>query len=384
MLAFDDSEKSPAIIKVVGIGGAGMNAVERIVELELRGVELIAMNTDEQALNRSSANIKLSLGNKSSRGLGAGADPDVGRQSTEEVSDEIKKLLADSDIVFIAAGMGGGTGTGASPVVASIARDIGAVTVGVVTIPFKSEGIQKREIARDGQNKLREKVDTLITIPNDSIFKVVDRKTSFKMAFKAIDDVLAKSVIGISDIINSTGDVNVDFADVRTVMSRNGDAVIGVGEGSGEDRVSEALKQAINHPLLEGRSIDGATAVLINVVAGSGLSMHEYNEVLEALRTQVAEKAQIINGFREEHSFEDQLSITVIATGFERKRATDKLKHDNMAKSDGMPPLRKIDGGHGIKKQYEQTEGFNQQGLSFPDIKVSEKNFNIPAFLRKK
>ena len=235
MLAFDDSEKSSAIIKVVGIGGAGMNAVERITELNLEGVELIAMNTDEQVLNRSSANVKVSLGNKSSRGLGAGADPNIGRLSAEEVSGKIQEVLAGSDMVFITAGMGGGTGTGASPVVASIAKEIGAVTVGVVTMPFKSEGIKKREVAREGQGELREQIDTLITIPNDSIFKVVDRKTSFKMACKAIDDVLAKSVIGISDIIHSAGDVNVDFADVRTVMSHNGDAVIGVGEGRGED-----------------------------------------------------------------------------------------------------------------------------------------------------
>ena len=369
MLAFDDTEKSPAIIKVVGIGGAGMNAVERIVELDLRGVELIAMNTDEQTLKRSSANIKLSLGNKSSRGLGAGADPDVGRQSAEEVSGEIKEILASSDIVFIAAGMGGGTGTGAAPVVTSIAKEIGAVTVGIVTIPFESEGVHKHAIAREGQSKLREKIDTLITIFNDSIFKVVDRDTSFKMAFKAIDDILAKSVIGISDIINSAGDVNVDFADVRTVMNHNGDAVIGVGEGRGENRVSEALQQAISHPLLEGRRIDGATAILINIVASSSLGIHEYNDILEALRTQVSEKAQIINGFREDHNFEDRLSITVIATGFEKKHLSEKPAYGNMPKADGMPPLRKIEGGHGIKKPYKKDQGLDQQGLNFPDIK---------------
>ena len=343
MLAFDDSEKSPAVIKVVGVGGAGMNAVERIAELNLRGVELIAMNTDEQVLNRSSANTKVSLGNKSSRGLGAGADPEVGRQSAEEVRDKIGDVLVGSDMVFITAGMGGGTGTGASPIISSVAKEIGAVTVGVITLPFKSEGVQKKEIAREGQANLREQVDTLITIPNDSIFKVVDRKTSFKMACKAIDDVLAKSVIGISDIINSAGDVNVDFADVKTVMSHSGDAVIGVGEGRGEDRVSEALQQAISHPLLEGRRIDGATAVLINIVAGNDLSVFEYNDILEALRKQVSEKAQIISGFREDHNYENELSVTVVATGF-LKKESEKPPVPNT--QEDKPYLRKIEGGH--------------------------------------
>ena len=382
MLAFDDSEKSPAVVKVVGVGGAGMNALERISELNLQGVELIAMNTDEQILNRSSANIKISLGNKSSRGLGAGADPKVGHDSAEEASDRIQEVLDGSDMVFITAGMGGGTGTGASPVVASIAKQIGAVTVGVVTMPFKSEGIYKKEVAREGQALLRDRVHTLITIPNDSIFKVVDRKTSLKMAFKTIDDVLAKSVIGISDIINSAGDVNVDFADVRTVMSRNGDAVIGVGEGRGEDRVSEALKQAISHPLLEGRRIDGATAVLLNVVAGSDLSASEYDEILETLSKQVSERAQIINGFREDHNYEDQLSITVIATGFERTNFPERTT--DMKPVDGTPQLRKIEGGYGTKTLGDNRGDSSQQDLEFPEIQVSEKNFNIPAFLRKK
>ena len=381
MLAFDDSEKSPAVIKVVGVGGAGMNAVERIAELNLRGVELIAMNTDEQVLNRSSANTKVSLGNKSSRGLGAGADPEVGRQSAEEVRDKIGDVLVGSDMVFITAGMGGGTGTGASPIISSVAKEIGAVTVGVITLPFKSEGVQKKEIAREGQANLREQVDTLITIPNDSIFKVVDRKTSFKMACKAIDDVLAKSVIGISDIINSAGDVNVDFADVKTVMSHSGDAVIGVGEGRGEDRVSEALQQAISHPLLEGRRIDGATAVLINIVAGNDLSVFEYNDILEALRKQVSEKAQIISGFREDHNYENELSVTVVATGF-LKKESEKPPVPNT--QEDKPYLRKIEGGHPMKDPLGQNPNTDQQGLNFPDIQVSEKNFNIPAFLRKK
>ncbi len=384
MLAFDNSEKSPAVIKVVGIGGAGMNAVERIVELNLRGVELIAMNTDEQVLNCSSSNVKVSLGNKSSRGLGAGADPDVGRKAAEEVRDKINEVLTGSDMVFITAGMGGGTGTGASPVVAQIAKEIGAVTVGVVTMPFKSEGVCKIEAAIEGQMELRNKIDTLITIPNDSIFKVVDRRTSFKMAFKAIDDVLAKSVIGISDIINSAGDVNVDFADVKTVMSRNGDAVIGVGEGRGDDRVAQALQQAISHPLLEGRKVDGATAVLINIVAGSDLSVFEYNEILETLRTQVSDRAQIINGFREDHNYEDQLSITVIATGFEKK-ILPKKDLPKVSNSNDNPNSHEIKAIHEqFSQPYNEDQNIDQQNLNFPDIKISEKNFNIPAFLRKK
>jgi len=394
MLAFEDEVKSPAIIKVVGVGGAGMNAVERMVSLNLKGVELICMNTDEQVLNKSSAHIKVHLGSKITRGMGAGAKPEVGAQAALEDRDKIFNVLKGADMVFITAGMGGGTGTGASPVVAEVAREIKALTVGVVSLPFKAEGNNKMNIARKGQSALREKVDTLITIPNDAIFKVIERSTPINIAFKAIDDILAKSVIGISDIINSTGHVNVDFADVRTVMSQNGDAVIGVGEGSGENRVTDALQQAIHHPLLEGRSIDGAKAVLINIVGGSDLSLYDYNEIQETIHDIVASDAQIIVGFTEEYNREDHLSITVIATGFNVAQ--------NMKKNDPQP--QKINESHYNKnadidtmsnqKYYEEKktgtensyyrEKTSQQSLNFPSLETDLEKLNIPAFLRNK
>ena len=331
MLAFDESEKSPAIIKVVGVGGAGMNAIERMASLNLRNVELIALNTDEQVLRASSAHSKIHIGTKVTRGMGAGAKPEIGEKAALEDRDQILSVLKGADMVFITAGMGGGTGTGASPIVAEIAREIGALTVGVISMPFKHEGAFKQDIAKKGQQKLKEKIDTLITIPNDAVFKVIDRKTTIDVAFKTIDDILAKSVIGISDIINSTGDVNVDFADVRTIMSENGDAVIGVGEGYGENKVSEALQQAIHHPLLEGKKIDGSHAVLVNVVGGSNLSMYEYNDILEQLNSMVAKNAQMIIGFREDPSIDDMVAVTVIATGFKNPAIEDVRKNINVS-----------------------------------------------------
>lgn len=407
MLAFEDNDKSPATIKVVGVGGAGMNAVERMVTKNLRGVELICMNTDEQVLNRSSAHVKVHLGGKITRGMGAGADPEIGCQAALEDRDKILNVLKGADMVFITAGMGGGTGTGASPVVAEVAAELKALTVGVVSLPFKAEGRSKMDTARNGQNKLREKVDTLITIPNDAIFKVIDKSTPINVAFKAIDDVLARSVIGISDIINSTGHVNVDFADVRTVMSQNGDAVIGVGEGSGETRVADALQSAIHHPLLEGRSIDGARAVLINVVGGADLSLYEFNEIQETIHQVVSKEAQIIVGFTEDDSKGDKISVTVIATGF---RHTNRIKNgpilqENAQKNPNsgyyhnrIEPEKREQSEH-YERPYERSkktgtdDGYVahdsgeshavQQGLNFPNLETDLEDLNIPAFLRK-
>ncbi len=410
MLAFEDNDKSPATIKVVGVGGAGMNAVERMVNKNLRGVELICMNTDEQVLNRSSADVKVHLGSKITRGMGAGADPEIGCQAALEDRDKIVNVLKGADMVFITAGMGGGTGTGASPVVAEVAAELKALTVGVVSLPFKAEGRAKMDTARNGQNKLREKVDTLITIPNDAIFKVIDKSTPINLAFKAIDDVLARSVIGISDIINSTGHVNVDFADVRTVMSQNGDAVIGVGEGAGENRVTEALQTAIHHPLLEGRSIDGARAVLINVVGGSDLSLYEFNEIQETIHQVVSKEAQIIVGFTEDDSREDQIAITVIATGFRHnhkikspvsqetaQKISPNAYYQNRTNQESDSDYRETPRTPGEHREYplhnalhdslhdanDQTRPV-QQGLNFPNLETDLEDLNIPAFLRKK
>ncbi len=388
MLTFADEEKSPAIIKVVGVGGAGMNAIERMSNLRLQGVELIAMNTDEQVLKRSSAHVKVHLGTKLTRGMGAGARPEIGAQAALEDRDKIMNVLKGADMVFITAGMGGGTGTGAAPIVAEVARELKALTVGVVTLPFKSEGQKKMETARTGQNNMREKVDTLITIPNDAIFKVIDKNTPVNYAFKAIDDILARAVMGISDIINSTGFVNVDFADVKTVMSQNGDAVIGLGEGSGENRVADALQNAIHHPLLDGRSIDGASAVLLNVVGSSDLTMYEYNEIQEKIHDMVNEEATIIVGFTEDHSREERIAITVIATGFKKPTARKPLvrpeEENNIPNTEIKPaqhitPLRRT----GTDSSMPYTQQPTQQGLNFPKVDTNIEALDIPTFMRR-
>lgn len=382
MLAFEENNQSPAIIKVVGVGGAGMNAIERMVALELTGVELISMNTDEQVLRKSSAQIKVHLGSKLTRGMGAGARPEIGEQAAIEDRDKIITALKGADMVFVTAGMGGGTGTGAAPVVAEVAKEMGALTVGVIALPFKAEGKYKMDLARKGQKKLREKVDTLISIPNDAIFKIVDRNTSIDLAFKAIDDVLARSVIGISNIIHDTGHVNVDFADVRTVMSENGDAVIGVGEGSGDSRISDALQNAIHNPLLEGKSIDGAGAVLINVVGGDDLTAYEYNEVQEKIHELVSEEAQIIVGLTKNIHLDERISITVIATGFHRVAKTKKVEEQQPlepAVGNELPqPIAKTV----IPPKAEEPQlNFN----SFPHLDMeNERDLNVPAFERRR
>jgi len=383
MLAFEEKKKSPAMIKVVGVGGGGMNAIERMVSMNLEGVELIAMNTDEQVLERSHAPTKVALGAKLTRGMGAGGIPDVGAQAAMEDREKIMNVLKGADMVFITAGMGGGTGTGAAPIVAEVARELKALTVGVVTLPFIVEGDKRMSYAKQGQNNLRDRVDTLITIPNEAIFKVIDKKTSVAAAYKLIDDMLYRAVRGISNIINSTGFVNVDFADVRTVMGQNGDAVIGLGEGTGESRVAEALQSAIHHPLLNGKTIDGAQAVLINVVGGSDFALYEYHEIQKQIHEQVSKDAVIIVGFTEDETKDNHVSITVIATGYRRKEGALTTPDARTApqaqpqfKPQILPRTGTEDGG------YRSTA---QQGLDFPrvDTSVQAAAYDIPTFLRK-
>ncbi len=390
MLAFEESDKSPAIIKVVGVGGGGMNAIERMIAQNLQGVEIIAMNTDKQVLDRSSAPVKVHLGEKITGGKGAGARPDVGAQAATEDRDRIQSALKGADMVFITAGMGGGTGTGASPIVADVAKELGALTVGVVTLPFSAEGAYKMEMAKKGQANLKEKVDTLITIPNDSVLKVIERNTSFSVAYKYIDDILAKSVMGISDIINKPGFINVDFADLTTVMRQNGDAIIGLGDGEGDNRIADALKNAISHPLLEGRSIEGAKAVLINVAGGSDLAMVEYHEVQKVIHELVAKDAVIIAGLTEDLSMQDKISVTVIATGFsnrplgkERSIEKDmaipengKFLEKDLREADSMERLSTMNRRIPFPGQQNPV----QQNIMFPN--VDTQNYNVPAYLR--
>ncbi|HPO46466.1 MAG TPA: cell division protein FtsZ, partial [Spirochaetota bacterium] len=320
MFRLEEEKPLVTIIKVVGVGGAGCNAVNRMIATGMEGVEFIVCNTDAQQLRESLAPVKIQIGNKLTRGLGAGADPDIGREAANEDRDKIQKALKGADMVFVTAGMGGGTGTGAAPIVAEVAKEQHALVLGVVTKPFRVEGRKRAERAEEGIRNLKEKVDTLITIPNDLLLKIIDRRTPIDDAFKLADDILRQGVQGISDLIMITGLVNVDFADVRTVMRETGDALMGVGLGSGENKALEATQMAINSPLLEESSIEGARAVLINIAGGNDLSLHEVNEVTDLITSQVDPEANIIFGTTIDPILNDRVRVTVIATGFDRKK----------------------------------------------------------------
>ncbi|MBA3300826.1 MAG: cell division protein FtsZ [Thermoleophilaceae bacterium] len=307
-----------AVIKVVGVGGGGTNAVNRMVDAGLKGVEFIAVNTDAQALQMCDADIKLQIGGQLTRGLGAGANPEVGHSAANESRDDIKEALKGADMVFVTAGEGGGTGTGAAPVIAEIAKqEIGALTVGVVTRPFDFEGSNRTRQASDGVDRLRENVDTQIVIPNEKLLAVVERRTSILDAFKLADDVLRQGVQGITDLITIPGLINLDFADVRTVMFEAGAALMGIGSASGESRAAEAAKNAISSPLLE-QSVEGATGILLNITGGSDLGLFEVNEAAEIIQAAADANANIIFGSVIDESLGDEVRVTVIATGFDR------------------------------------------------------------------
>jgi len=317
-----DSENF-ALIRVIGIGGGGSNAVNRMIRAELMGVEFISVNTDAQALLQSDAPHKIRIGDKITRGLGAGGDPGIGQRAAEEDAEKIYEALKDSDMVFITAGMGGGTGSGAAPVIAEIARDLGALTIGVVTKPFGFEGARRRLNAEKGTDALRDKVDTLITIPNDRLRDVVSKETSILEAFRVVDDVLRQGVQGISDLITVPGLINLDFADVRTVMKDAGSALMGIGRASGEGRAATAAREAISSPLLEV-NISGAQGVLFNVTGGSSLSLFEVDEAAEIVRATADPEANIIFGTVIDERMGDEIAITVIATGFDNTRRRDQ------------------------------------------------------------
>ena len=314
-------ELGSARIKVIGVGGGGTNAVNRMIEGELTGVEFVAMNTDAQALMKSSAQRKLQLGENSTRGLGAGGDPGKGRSAAEESKSEIKKLLDGSDMVFITAGMGGGTGTGAAPIIAEIAAEIGALTVAVVTKPFGFEGPRRQKLAEEGIKQLKDKVDTIIIVPNDRLLTVGDRRMTLREAFIKVDDVLRRGVQGISDIIAIPGVINVDFADVRAIMQDAGPALMGIGEATGDHRAVEASQEATSSPLLE-TSINGATRVLVNVTSGSDLTLAEFTEASEQIHALCdQEDANIIFGWVTDPTLEGQVRVTVLATGFANRES---------------------------------------------------------------
>lgn len=305
-----------ANIKVTGVGGSGGNAIARMIAARVRGVEFIAINTDAQALMNNPAPVKVQIGKDTTRGLGAGADVEVGRKSAEENKDEIYEVLKGADMVFVTYGAGGGTGTGAAPLVAQIARELGALTVGVVTKPFNFEGLRRKKMADVGIEDLRDKVDTLITIPNDRLLQVIDKKTSLPDAFGIVDDILRQGVQGISDLIVIPGIINVDFADVRTIMQDAGSALMGIGRATGENRAIEAARQAIDSPLLE-LSIDGAMGILYNITGGPDMTMYEVEEASKAITEAAHPDANIIFGAMVDDAMSGEIKITVISTGFE-------------------------------------------------------------------
>src|ERR1700730_12008549 len=305
-----------ARIVVLGVGGGGSNAVNRMIQSGVRGIEFVAINTDTQALSRSEAGIRIHIGEKLTRGLGAGGNPSVGEKAAEESAEQIGELVRDADMVFIAAGMGGGTGPGAPPIIAKICKEQGALTVGVVTKPFTFEGRQRAKNAESGIAQLRERVDTLITIPNDRLLEVIDRKTTLEQAFMEVDDVLRQGIQGISELITEPGLINLDFADVKSIMSDSGGALMAIGRGTGETRAQDAARMAISSPLLD-ISMEGARGVLLNITGGTDLALSEINEAADGVAQAADPEANIIFGAVIDPSLENEVKITVIATGFD-------------------------------------------------------------------
>lgn len=355
-----------AQIKVVGIGGGGSNAVNRMIAAGIRGVDFVAVNTDAQALLMSEAPNRIRIGDKLTRGLGAGGDPEVGHKAAEESAEEIYDTISGADMVFITAGMGGGTGTGAAPVIAHVARETGALTIGVVTRPFSFEGTRRMDNAREGIEQLQESVDTLIVIPNDRLLQIVDKRASINEAFKTADDVLRQGIQGISELITVPGLINLDFADVRTIMAEGGAALMAVGIGTGENRAVDAAEQAISSPLLD-ITIDGANGVLFNVTGGEDLSLFEVNEAAEIIRNTTDPNANIIFGAVVDPELEDELRITLVATGF----AAD-------AKSQGQPRLKRAVG------QGSRSPNLHEKVKEFPVRRFDRDDLDVPAFLRRR
>ena len=327
------------VIRVVGVGGAGVNAVNRMVEAEVAGVEFMAINTDQQSLQQSTADITLHIGAELTRGLGAGADANVGRQAAMDDYDRVKALLKGSDMIFITAGAGGGTGTGAAPVVARIAREIGALTVAIVTKPFGFEGTRRAEQAKHGVGALAEEVDTLIVVPNERLLSVLDKQTSMVDAIRVADDVLRQGVQGISDLVTLPGLINLDFADVRTIMSEAGDALLGIGMGVGEHRATEAAMQAVQSPLLE-TSMEGARSILLSITGGVNLSLWEVNEAAKAVSEAAHPDANIIFGAMVDEKLDDQVWVTVVATGY-REEGRSGVRRGRLEEPAGEPRVRR-------------------------------------------
>lgn len=380
MLEFDTNMDHLATIKVIGVGGGGNNAVNRMIEHGVEGVEFIAVNTDAQALNLSQAEVKLQIGGKLTRGLGAGANPEVGKKAAEESKEQIEEALQGADMIFVTAGMGGGTGTGAAPVIAQISKDLGALTVGVVTRPFSFEGKRRSTQAVSGISSLKSSVDTLIVIPNDRLLEIVDKNTPMLEAFREADNVLRQGVQGISDLIAKPGLINVDFADVKTIMFDKGSALMGIGVATGENRAAEAAKKAISSPLLE-TSIEGAHGILMNITGGANLSLYEVQEAADLVTSAADSEVNVIFGSVINESLKEEIVVTVIATGFQEIEGQQQPKqrpvinHNQTAASkpnESLQPNR--------SQQYTQP---NEQPA--PQVQQEEDDtLDIPTFLRNR
>jgi cell division protein FtsZ len=321
---FEDGAAQNARMKVIGVGGGGNNAVNRMIAEDLDGVEFVSVNTDAQALKLAQSQLKIQIGRKLTRGLGAGARPEIGRQAIEESREDIAKVLEGADLVFVTAGMGGGTGTGAAPVIAEIAREMGALTIGIVTKPFLFEGRKRMQQAEIGLAELKRSADTVIVVPNERLLSVVGKGTSFRDALKKADEVLLHATQGISDLIHVTGEINVDFADVRTVMQSRGPAIMGTGYGRGENRAMEAAQEAISSPLLDSVTIQGAMGVLINITGGMDLAIDEVTTISSIIKEAAGDEAEIIFGAVHDPTLEDGVRVTVIATGLEKQEPTQR------------------------------------------------------------
>jgi len=376
-----------ANIKVVGVGGSGGAAVNRMINSKIKGIEFVSVNTDVQALHYSQANKKLHIGKTVTRGLGAGMDPEVGAKAAEESQNEIRDILKGADMVFITCGLGGGTGSGGAPIIAEIAREIGALTVAVITKPFSFEGAQRKTIADNAWDKLADKVDTIITIQNDRLLQIIDKKTSLLEAFSIVDDVLRHAIQGISELVTIPGLINVDFADVKSIMKDQGTALMGIGQATGENRAIEAAKAAISSPLLE-LSMDGAKGVLFIIAGGPDLSMHEVNEAAKVITSSADSDAKIIFGAIINEDLADSMKITVIATGFESKALKNReaeTKVFNREEAIYKP-------NQFLKEENEKEEDKSKKKVK-EDYKISvskqekgsqEEDLDIPAFIRKK
>jgi cell division protein FtsZ len=393
-----------AKIKVIGVGGSGGSVINRMVSAKIRGIEFIAMNTDAQALHHNQAPTKLHIGKTTTRGLGAGMDPDLGRRAAEESQDEIHDLLKGADMVFVTCGLGGGTGSGAAPVVADIARDMGALTVAVVTKPFSFEGAQRKSVGDSALSELQDKVDTIITIPNDRLLQIIDKKTSLLDAFAIVDDVLKQGVQGIADLITVPGLINLDFADVRAIMENTGSALMGIGRASGESRAVDAAKAAIDSPLLE-LSIDGAKGILFTVSGGADLSMYEVNEAARVITSSADPNAKVIFGSVIDETLGDEVKITVIATGFGKGARSAQPKKITAAMSspferpaeeprknafEPVPPAQAprpeppAQASPSFPPAAPAPRPVNRPEPMVPEKTKQEEDLEIPAFIRKK